>query len=132
MRTQFEYAALPLAYVLGRSCAVGLNVKPDGSYLASDREGVQFDRLLAAGFRWTRSEGDLAIFERQFEAPPPGAPGDTSEMVAARDGFWHLRRAIIRLQYAYAKNKDATLGDAIEHLGDVVSDIQEIGEEVFR
>lgn len=61
---RFEYAALPFAQVVELIDARPSTKFPD-SYLSEDVDSIALPSLLAAGFRWVRTDGDMAIFERE-------------------------------------------------------------------
>lgn len=110
MTQRIQYAALPLTYVLGRAAAAGLGTTPPGSYLARDAEGIQFERLLDAGFRWTRTEGDLAVFEREV----PRLPGAD----AARCALATALRALTDERRPEFDDAVAQIADLYDAVGD--------------
>ena len=56
----YEYEILPYDDV----CALLRFCDEPDAYVSEDSIQVELKRILAAGFRWVRSEGDHAIFER--------------------------------------------------------------------
>jgi hypothetical protein len=68
-RVTYEYEALPLRVVDDAVRFVDPETKPD-AYLSRDAETEELKRLLAAGFRWIRTENEMAIFEREHLKGP--------------------------------------------------------------
>lgn len=62
----FEYRTLPLSIVVGLTD--GSPKHPD-AYLSDDADSRAFNSIIAEGFRWIRTDGDLAVFERCYEYP---------------------------------------------------------------
>jgi len=56
----YEYETLPLRQV----CEVFQFCEHPDTYLAEEPITIEIRRLLKHGFRWVRSEGDFAVFER--------------------------------------------------------------------
>jgi hypothetical protein len=61
MKTTYEYRTMPALAVIELTAAA--RPQPD-AYLSDDQEKQAYDKLLAGGFRWIRTDGDTAIFER--------------------------------------------------------------------
>lgn len=113
MTQRIQYAALPLRYILDRATALGLAVPLSGSYLAQDAEGIHLDRLLDAGFRWTRTEGDLAVFEREV----PRLPGAE----AARCALATALRALTDERRPEFDDAVAQIADLYDALGEIAA-----------
>jgi hypothetical protein len=56
----YEYKTLPLRIVLGITNAFA----PSESFLSDDKEYRVYRQLINDGFRWVRTDMDVAIFER--------------------------------------------------------------------
>jgi hypothetical protein len=65
----YEYRAMPVAIVLGLVSALD---RP-GIYISDDAELRAYRNVLAGGFRWVRTDGEWAIFER-FVSKSDDAP----------------------------------------------------------
>ena len=72
-QVQYEYRLLPTARVIETLSALSTQLQ-DGAYIASDAETDAIREALAAGFRWIRTDGELAVFERVVPGPEYG-PG---------------------------------------------------------
>lgn len=67
-RLRYEYEALPLSKVIG----IIQHCEYDDSYITKDTVFEEYFRIIDLGFRWVRTEGDQAIFERALlKAQPP-------------------------------------------------------------
>ena len=60
-RRKFEYATVSAEAVR----AVTARPMPPDAYVSQDRDTEAVRDLLARGFRWVRTEGDLAVFEKE-------------------------------------------------------------------
>jgi len=67
---QFEYAALPARDVLALATVLGFETTPPGGYVSDDVPHRALSRLLDGGFRWVRTEGEFALFEREVLGRP--------------------------------------------------------------
>ena len=63
---KYHYATLP-AQLVHEVTRVPI---PDDAYLARDPETDALKELLDQGYRWIRTESELAIFEKEIERPP--------------------------------------------------------------
>lgn len=61
MRRRFDYATVNAEAVR----AVTARPMPDAGYVSQDRDTEAVRDLLAKGYRWVRTEGELAIFEKE-------------------------------------------------------------------
>lgn len=68
--TKYEYATMPFTEVVGLIRTFDAATMP-GAYLSDDDSLRLFCGLLSGGFRWVRTDGDLAIFERAIEEHSP-------------------------------------------------------------
>lgn len=62
MQRRYDYFTMPVTAVLGLT-ALGSRAMKD-AYVADDQESQAYNQLLKAGFRWVRTDGDIAVFER--------------------------------------------------------------------
>jgi hypothetical protein len=60
-KRRFEYASVNADAVR----AVTARPMPDAAYVSQDRDTEAVRDLLAKGFRWVRTEGELAVFEKE-------------------------------------------------------------------
>lgn len=58
--TQYRYATFKASHVTD----MFKQPVPEDSYLASDAETDAIKQALMMGFRWVRTDGDIAVFER--------------------------------------------------------------------
>jgi hypothetical protein len=69
----YEYRAMPVVIVLGLVSALD---RP-GIYLSDDAELRGYRSVIEGGFRWVRTDGEWAIFERfvsKFDQAPEANP----------------------------------------------------------
>lgn len=62
MKLTYEYATMPLTDIIQLTDA---REPPKDSYLSHDAVSAAYSKLIVAGFRWIRTDGDWAVFERQ-------------------------------------------------------------------
>ncbi len=62
----YHYATMPL----GAVAEMGRVPAPEDGYLSEDENVRAIRDLLAKGYRWVRSDGEWAVFERIIETPP--------------------------------------------------------------
>lgn len=66
MKVQYEYITFSAAMVISMFAAP---IFPD-AYIAEDAESLEIKTALDRGFRWIRTDGDVAVFERKtFKYP---------------------------------------------------------------
>lgn len=116
MNTQFEYVALPLRDVLALAAARGMTEAPDGSYLSDDGPTRAVARAFADGFRWVRTEGDFAVFERVVPAAP------VRGIAAARGFLADALRALAPSQFG----SFGVVGDAVAQIADLRDALVEV------
>lgn len=63
----YEYEILPYDEVV----AIFKFTEDPGAYLSEDSISKELKRILSQGFRWVRSEGDFAVFEREYNKIKP-------------------------------------------------------------
>ena len=61
-KRRFHYATVSAESVL---LAGRIDVRPDG-YVTDDAETIAVRNLLAKGYRWIRTDGGLAVFEKEI------------------------------------------------------------------
>jgi hypothetical protein len=60
IRTRYHYATMPFTTV---AHMLQMPIPPD-AYLSEDDNSKALRELLAKGYRWVRTDGDLCIFEK--------------------------------------------------------------------
>lgn len=114
--TRIEYVALPLRDVLALAAARGMAERPADSYLADDAPTRAVLRTLDAGCRWTRTEGEFAVFEREVLAAPVRG-------IAAARGF--LADALRALAQA-GRTPSGIVDDAVAQIADLRDALVEV------
>lgn len=69
LRRSFEYVLLPAAHVIQCLSWIDKSAAPD-SYLSKEPATDALKDVLALGYRWIRTEGDHAVFEREILRSP--------------------------------------------------------------
>jgi hypothetical protein len=64
-KRRFHYATVPAEYVL---LASRIDTGPD-AYVADDAATIAVRDLLAKGYRWVRTDGEWAVFEKEIIKP---------------------------------------------------------------
>jgi hypothetical protein len=64
-KRRFHYATVPAEYVL---LAARVNVEAD-AYVAEDATTIAVRELLEKGYRWIRTDGGWAVFEKEIIKP---------------------------------------------------------------
>lgn len=62
---KYEYAAI--YFVSVTAFATPKELRQSDSYFTDDAESRAYFRMLEEGFRWVRTDGDWAIFEREVD-----------------------------------------------------------------
>jgi len=66
LQPRYEYETMQIAQVVGLTMFCD---KKD-SYRANDEYAIELRRMLSLGFRWIRTDGEYAVFERTTWAAP--------------------------------------------------------------
>jgi hypothetical protein len=67
---------------------------PYGSYITFDATLAEFSSLMKAGFRWVRTDGESAVFEREFHCEPPVFPVPDMKSWEAQQAIAALRAMV--------------------------------------
>lgn len=62
--TTYDYVTMPIADVLALTATFDAATMP-GAYISDDASARTYRDLLAAGYRWIRTEDGQAIFEKE-------------------------------------------------------------------
>lgn len=68
-RIRFEYYSFDADLVIPATRHE--DTVPEDSYLTNEPALEALREALDKGFRWVRTDGDVAVFERMFLSPPP-------------------------------------------------------------
>jgi hypothetical protein len=63
----FDYKVVPVDIVFSRCRYISPNECPD-SYVAEDEESKTLQDLLTNGYRWIRTDGGCAVFEKSLSS----------------------------------------------------------------
>jgi hypothetical protein len=127
-KTRFEYAALPLRDILALATVLGFEAKSPGGYVSDDAPARALDRLLRHGYRWVRTEGEFALFEREAEVLPLTVVVPAEPTVRAACDL--LERARGYLAHVSTHTDDIRLDDAVARIADTIEDLADaVAEE---
>lgn len=70
----YRYATLPITVVAGLTAGLS-HVR--GAFIAADAESDAYADLISRGYRWIRTDGDLAVFELTITHTTESKPCDS-------------------------------------------------------